>query len=416
MKHTCDRTVPCHFQVQTRLWLWRRWFELVFELLASHAPWIWAWIWPMPRVNISKKCENHGFLRKIIYKWCVFQIWVFRRVLCCDDRKKLLMKEMTTRHCVTAICINLQDPSTFEPRLIQPPDCYSIWKDSPQPRPKTLQEHGKTPFSFSTFRQKYPHHSATTSSVGQQGSRPRKDLPRSVELFFDAASPAQAYVKLCETICHFPRHCIALEVTWRAFFPGDVCSGTQNLPWCLFDGENASIRVCPTHFWWVNLLLLYHYIPLDPGWNSLFLCDFVHETFLWSRYLECSPISAVQHTEWRHTFFNWLWFCFTLNARAVFQETRGKLILTGTQFCRRSLKCLGPGNSWSTVGTGAHRCASCLPVNGLHIAKNRSFQILHLQGVSKIQNWHAPAISRGLMTQMQCMILSTNFSKSIADV
>jgi hypothetical protein len=161
---------------------------------------------------------------------------------------------------------------------------------------------------------------------------------------------------------------------------------------------------------WI-LLLLYHYIPLDPGWNSLFLCDFVHETFLWSRYLECSPISAVQHTEWRHTFFNWLWFCFTLNARAVFQETRGKLILTGTQFCRRSLKCLGPGNSWSTVGTGAHRCASCLPVNGLHIAKNRSFQILHLQGVSKIQNWHAPAISRGLTRSHDS---ATNFSKSIA--
>ena len=46
---------------QTRLWLWRRWFELVFELLASHAPWIWAGIWPMPRVNISKKCEKPWF-------------------------------------------------------------------------------------------------------------------------------------------------------------------------------------------------------------------------------------------------------------------------------------------------------------------------------------------------------------------
>ena len=96
------------------------------------------------------------------------------------------------------------------------------------------------------------------------------------------------------------------------------------------------------------------------------------------------------------SFFNWLWFCFTLNAGAIFQETRGKLILTGTQFGRRSLKCLGPEKSWNTVGTSAHQCASCLPVNGLHIAKNRSFQILHLQGVSKIQNWHAPAISRGL--------------------
>ena len=64
---------------------------------------------------------------------------------------------------IVATWRNLQNPSTFEPRLIQPPDCYSMWKDSPQPRPKTLQEHGKTQFSFSIFRQKYPHHSATTS-------------------------------------------------------------------------------------------------------------------------------------------------------------------------------------------------------------------------------------------------------------
>ena len=226
---------------QTRLWLWRRWFELVFELLpypmkSCSISRIWAGIWPMPRVNISKKCEL-GFPRKIIYKWCVLHIWVFRRAICCDDRKKLLMKEMTTWHCVMAICINLQDPSTFEPRLIQPPDCYSMWKGSPQPRPKTLQEHGKTPFSFSTFRQKYPHHSATASSVGQQGSRPRKDLPRSVELFFDAASPAQAYVKLCETICHFPS---ALYRTWgdlEGFFPW----------WCVFWHSKSSMMPL---WWW----------------------------------------------------------------------------------------------------------------------------------------------------------------------
>ena len=263
---------------------------------------IWAGIWPMPRVNIPKNVKNHGFPRKIIYKWWVLQIWVFRRVIYCDE--KLLMKEMTTWHCVTAMCINLQDPSTFEPRLIQPPDCYSMWKDSPQPRPKTLQEHGKTPFSFSIFRQKYPHHSAATSSVSQQGSRPRKDLPRSVELFFDAASPAQAYVKLFVTFLGTVSHLkwlgglfsLAMCVlALKIFHPATLMVGMLT-----FDG-------------WI-LLLLYHYIPLDPGWNSLFLCDFVHETLLWSRYLlECSPMFSdfccSQHTEWRHTvafqFFNW---------------------------------------------------------------------------------------------------------------
>ena len=267
MKHTCDRTVPCHFQVQTRLWLWRRWFELVFELLAYeimlHLTDL-GWDLADASGKHTKKCEKPWFYQENHLQMVGFADLIFQE-------GNLLWREtayerddnLALCNGIVATWRNLQNPSTFEPRLIQPPDCYSMWKDSPQPRPKTLQEHGKTQFSFSIFRQKYPHHSATTSSVGQQGSRPRKDLPRSVELFFDAASPAQAYVKLCETICHFPRHCIALEVTWRAFFPGDVCSGTQNLPSCHFDGGNA-------HFWWVNSSAV---IPLyTPGsWVEFFV-------------------------------------------------------------------------------------------------------------------------------------------------
>jgi len=169
---------------------------------------------------------------------------------------------------------------------------------------------------------------------------------------------------------------------------------------------------------WI-LLLLYHYIPLDPGWNSLFLCDFVHETLLWSRYLlECSPMFSdfccSQHTEWRHTVVFQLTFCLALTWIPILfcKKTRSKQILAGTSsILQEIIEVFGSWKSWSTVGTSAQRCPSCLPMNGLHIAKNRSFQILHLQGVSKIQNWHAPAISRGLTRSHDS---ATNLSKSIA--
>ena len=395
---------------QTRLWLWRRWFELVFELLpypmkSCSISRIWAGIWPMPRVNISKKCEL-GFPRKIIYKWCVLHIWVFRRAICCDDRKKLLMKEMTTWHCVMAICINLQDPSTFEPRLIQPPDCYSMWKDSPQPRPTKPKEDGKnTIFLLRLSTKSIRTIPQLPLQLASRVAGLAKTFPEVLSLStMPPRLPRRTwnYVKLFVT---FPWHCITLEVTWGAFFPGDVCSGTHNLPSCHFDGGNA-------HSWWVNLLLLYHCIPLGG-----ILC---FRAILWMRpsfgldicwsVLRCSPISAVQPTEWRHTVAFQLTFCLALAWMPVlfFKKTRSKQILTGTQFGRRSLKCLGPEKSWNTVGTSAHQCASCLPVNGLHIAKNRSFQILHLQGVSKIQNWHAPAISRGLTKSHEVSWLRCN--------
>ena len=188
-------------------------------------------------------------------------------------------------------------PASFNHRIATA--CEKTLHSLGQQNRKNMEKHN---FPSSTFHQKY-------SSVGQQGSRPHKDLPRSVEPFYDAASPAQAYVKLCETICHFPS---ALYHTWsdlEGFFPGDVCSGTQNLPSCHFDGENASIRVCPAHFWWVNLLW-YPWVVLGGF--------FWFRAILWMRpsfgldicwnVLRCSPISAVLSTqnEGIRSFFNWL--------------------------------------------------------------------------------------------------------------
>ena len=289
MKHTCDRTVPCHFQVQTRLWLWRRWFELVFELLASHAPWIWAWIWPMPRVNISKKCkkpwfsqENH--LQMVRFPDLSFQegtlLWrqeetAYER----DDNSSLCNGNLhqfarplhvwAPPHSTTGLLQHVKRLSTASAK-----NTARTWKN-------TIFLLDLPPKVSTPFRNYLLAGLAKTFPEVLSFSSMLPRLPRRTWNY------VKLFVTFLGTVSHLKWlgglfSLVMCVLALKIFHPATLMVGMLT-----FDG-------------WI-LLLLYHYIPLDPGWNSLFLCDFVHETFLWSRYLECSPISAVQHTEWRHT-------------------------------------------------------------------------------------------------------------------
>ena len=140
----------------------------------------------------------------------------------------------------------------------------------PQPRQEKLKELGTTTMFLFDLP---PKVFATTSSVGR-GSRPRKDLPRSVEPFYDAASPAQAYVKLCESICHFPS---ALYHAWsdlEGLFPW----------WCVLALKIFHPPTLMVGYVFALLTFDGWIFCYTPGWFWVFfsfLWDSVNETFLW---------------------------------------------------------------------------------------------------------------------------------------
>ena len=122
-----------------------------------------------------------------------------------------------------SICINLQNQSTLMPRLIEPPHCYSMRKDSPQPQPKNRKENHHFPSrpsakTICNYLFSWP----TGYQAWQRSSQ-------SVEPFFDAASPAQEHVKLFVT---FLRHCITL-------------GGLISLAMCVL-----ALKMFLRHRWW----------------------------------------------------------------------------------------------------------------------------------------------------------------------
>ena len=300
MKHTCDRTVPFHFRVHhsppdSPL------------ALAQAAQVVWASLWA-PGIPCSMDlgwdlAYASGKHIQKMWKTLVFQENNLQMV----HFPGLSLQEGTLlwRNCKNPLHVWAPPHSTTG--LLQ-----HVKRLSTASANKTERTWKKHNFPSSTFRQKYPHHSATTSSVGQQGSRPHKDLPRSVEPFYDAASPAQAYVKLCETICHFPS---ALYHTWsdlEGFFPWRCVfwhSKSSILPlwwWECFDtclpcsllmGESSAdipLGGIPLggFFWFRAILWMRPSFGLDICWNVL----------------RCSPISAVLSTqnEGIRSLFNWL--------------------------------------------------------------------------------------------------------------
>ena len=186
------------------------------------------------------------------------------------------------------IVANCRNPPRLSPASFNHRIATACEKTVHSLRQKNERTWKKQHVPSATVRQNYPQHSATTSSVGQQGSRTRKDLPRTLELSFDAPSPAQVYVKLFVT---FLRHFITL---------GELIS----LAICVFWHSKSSIGntyvfALLTFDEWIFCCYTVNprVILGDSGWISFCANLWMRPSFglEWSRYLlECSPISAVQ--------------------------------------------------------------------------------------------------------------------------